>query len=463
MQSHVRVNTKAWAAYYNDPVLADDGEPQPIGALWLAWRHRNRAEDVICDPQRPSGLIGLNGTGSTKVFNTWRGLQVTPKQGDWSLIHEMIRDGLCGGDETSFEFFLNDLARKLQFPHLHAETATVFIGAHGTGKGTLARILTRIFSPRHCMVTYHSGALTGDFNEHQRDLCVLVADEALFAGDRKSFSILRGVITAPELPIHIKRGARIMVPSHLWVLIFSNDEHVIRTLGDRRRYHTPPMKEWHHNDEPKWKAINQQIDNGGVEAMLFDMLARDVTGHAHRYPPINSVLLGQEVLTRRHSLDAWQHDILQRAYWYESRLGLDRKLHRWPDSISRELAFKSYEQWLRDNRISFHDAKTRNEVYEYLRDPERGPGLHEARLTNAITGELRGSFNNVLTFSPRPRGYTVPDIKMLREAYDTRLKVQTVWDEVVEFPSDDDGVQESHEPPDNDQPDLDYPAIPVKD
>jgi hypothetical protein len=46
--------------------------------------------------------------------------------------------------------------------------------------------------------------LTGRFNPHLRDCCLLFADEAYWPGDKTAEGILKGLITEPDIPIEAK-------------------------------------------------------------------------------------------------------------------------------------------------------------------------------------------------------------------------------------------------------------------
>src|SRR5262249_11694579 len=144
------------------------------------------------------------------------------------------------------------------------------------------------------------------------------AEEATFAGDPRVWATMRDMITAEQLDIEIKRGARLMVPNRLGIIKFSNDEHVVQTaLGDRRYCVTLPVP-WHQNDSPYWVQVYHQIENGGVAAMLHDLLAMDLGGWNHRRPPESEGLRRQRALSRRHTLWGWWETVLRRGYLLES-------------------------------------------------------------------------------------------------------------------------------------------------
>src|SRR4051812_10014450 len=64
-------------------------------------------------------------------------------------------------------------------------------------------------------------ALTGRFNAHLRDACLLFADEAYWPGDKGAEGSLKRLITEPELFIEGKGRDGVMVENRLHVIIAS--------------------------------------------------------------------------------------------------------------------------------------------------------------------------------------------------------------------------------------------------
>ena len=117
------------------------------------------------------------------IYNLYQGLGVEPASGDANPPLKHIRDVICNGDAELAKYVLRWMARCVQHPDLPAEVALVMQGGRGSGKGTVARWLTKIFAPHSLQIT-QSKHLVGNFNGHLHNCLFLFVDEAFFAGNK---------------------------------------------------------------------------------------------------------------------------------------------------------------------------------------------------------------------------------------------------------------------------------------
>jgi Family of unknown function (DUF5906) len=213
-------------------VTGQDGRGQPIiqtvADVWLKSEDRCQyINGVVFDP---------SGKKQDGVLNLWKGFAVDAVKGDWSIMKDHIQNHICGNDTLYFNWFMGWLARLIQFPGEQAEVAIVLRGIEGTGKGTIARAIIRIFG-RHGQQISNSRHLVGNFNLHLRDLVFLFPDEAFFAGDRANVGALNALITEPTLTIEGK-GVNIgdPAPNRLHIMMASNETWVVPASAEARRY-----------------------------------------------------------------------------------------------------------------------------------------------------------------------------------------------------------------------------------
>src|SRR6516165_2718207 len=133
-----------------------------IGSWWLEHPQRQQYAGVIF---RPAGAPIVNGR-----LNLWTGWGVEPKQGDWSLLRQHIREVLAACDEQIYQYIINWIAWSVQHSNEQAGVALVFIGARGTGEGTLGKALCRSFG-QHALHVSNPEHLVGRFNAHLRQCC----------------------------------------------------------------------------------------------------------------------------------------------------------------------------------------------------------------------------------------------------------------------------------------------------
>src|SRR5678809_496640 len=102
------------------------------------------------------------------------------RAGDWGMLKKLVFDVIARGDQTSYDYIMNWLARAVQKRHEPGEVALVIKGGKGVGKGTLGRAFCHLFGPHGLQVASPS-MLVGRFNMHLRDVVALFADEAFWA------------------------------------------------------------------------------------------------------------------------------------------------------------------------------------------------------------------------------------------------------------------------------------------
>jgi hypothetical protein len=296
----------------------------PIAKVWLEHPDRRQYARVIFDPSgRHAGKNDLN---------LWRGFAVNPKQGSWAKMQEHIREIICDGNEDHFNWLMGWLARLVQFPGEQGHVAVVLKGMEGSGKGILARGLMRILG-QHALTASNPKHLTGQFNGHLRDCIFLFADEAFFAGDRAHVGVLKAFITEDCIMIEPKFKAAGLAPNLLHIMMASNEEWVIPAGLEARRFFVllvPPGKV---GDRAYFDAIQSELDDGGYEAMLYDLSTYDLTGFNHRNPPATEGLQEQKKLSLGTS-EAWWMDVLHRGYVFESEHGLEDHFGEWHPEVT---------------------------------------------------------------------------------------------------------------------------------
>lgn len=277
-------------------------EPQQLGAAWLKWPRRISYEGIDLVPDAPPILP--NG-----YYNLWKGYSVEPRAGAWPLMRNHIAKVLANHDIVSLEYIIKWAAWKLQHPGEPTEAALVFKGAKGAGKGTFARVLRQLFG-QHGLQIFNSKHLVGSFNGHLRNCLLLYADEAFWAGDKQGESTLKGLITEPTIPIEQKGIDVVDWKNRIGMVMTTNAEWVVPASHDERRYAVFQVSEDHIRDENYFKALRQELDNGGMEAMLHDLLKVELKDwHPRRIPQTEA--LQQQKLRSLDPRYEWFEDMLQ--------------------------------------------------------------------------------------------------------------------------------------------------------
>lgn len=326
-----------------DRVVAhpDTGKPAPLSKVWLA--HPDRRAYL-------GGVTFAPGTeASPDVLNLWRGFGVDPAPGDWSLLRAHIRDNVCSGDPELFDYVSGWMARMVQQPGQPGEVAIVLRGGRGVGKGKVAHWLGRLM-PDHFTHAINSEHVVGRFNTHLASTVFLFADEAFFAGDPRHEKTLNGLITEATLRTEAKFMPAIVTPNCLHILMATNDHWAVPAATDERRYLVLDVSAAHQRDMAYFKAIDAQMEAGGLAAMLYDLLALDISRFEVRRVPETAALADQ----KRHTLHArggtlaWLQDVLEAG---EIKLGGENgSAVIWTSDglmLSRTEVYESYLAWER--------------------------------------------------------------------------------------------------------------------
>ncbi len=202
-------------------------------------------------------------------------------------------------------------ARLVQFPAERAEIAIVMKGIDGCGKRLFARALRHVLgqpglainNPRH---------LTSNFTAHLRDCVLLFADESFLAGDKAHVGVLKSLITEDTLTIEGKFQNAVLAPDFLHLILASNEDWVVPASIDSRRFLVLLVSSARVNDRAYTDAIVGEMEHGGYEAMLHELLHRDISNFNHRQVLLTEGLIEQRKLSLGTS-EAWWMDCLHRG------------------------------------------------------------------------------------------------------------------------------------------------------
>jgi Family of unknown function (DUF5906) len=216
-----------------------------------------------------------------------------------------------GADSREFaEYVIRWIAWSIQNPAAPAEVALVLIGEKGAGKGTLVRCLERIFGA-HAFEASMREHVIDKFNGHLQDCVLFIADEAYWGGDKRCVGRLQAMITEPTLSIERKGIDVIQVRNCLHVVMLAEPGWVIPAGRFERRYAALAVSTARRGDREYFRALHNQINNGGAEALFYDLLGMDLGDWHPRHIP-ESLLRGSALQGQQsYNLPAWEQ-------WYNN-------------------------------------------------------------------------------------------------------------------------------------------------
>jgi len=269
--------------------------------------------------------VDFSPTGtSDNCLNLWVGPTIVSTAGSWALIKGFLLTIICDGNQTYYIYLIGYIAHALQHPEEKPGILIILIGGQGNGKGTLARILQRVWSATFLQVS-DVHAVVGNFNAALERAFIVFMDEALFAGDRRSSDALKSLVTEPVIHINEKHQPARQTSSYHRFFVATNADHLKQTDRDDRRDFSLRVSESRKGDHAYWKTLYQEINNGGVEAMVHDLLAMDLSSFNVRAKPDTAELLEQKL----QSLGPIQR------WWYECLVhGGMTEDEAWPDYLA---------------------------------------------------------------------------------------------------------------------------------
>lgn len=396
--------------------VGNQTKAMPLGKLWL--QHKDRRQylgGVTFDPSNQT---------DPSVLNLWTGFGVKPKSGSWSRMRDHVLNVICGGNKEHFEYLLNWCARMVQSPAQQGEVAVILRSGEGTGKGIFARALIKILG-RHGSHVAQGRHVVGHFNQHLRDSVFLFCDEAFQAGDKQQIGVLKVLVTEPTLTIEAKFQNAVQAPNFIHLMMASNETWVVPAGLESRRFFVLEVSSKKVGDRAHFQMIADEMDNGGYEAMLHELLNRDISKFTVTAIPKTDALNDQKKLTFRTEILWWQ-DVLTRGYVFRSKLGLEDTFCTWFEKTTFELLYSSYREFAKDAHE--RHPHSREKLGRFL----TSIGGVSSRLSKGYRGEHIDPTNRIAKPDEdknRPNGYSFGSLSDARKAFEAYVGFAIDWPE----------------------------------
>lgn len=390
--------------FYANKLLPDPEEPKksinPVD-FWLKSPQRRQYKEVVFEP----------GKDLPGYYNLWSDFSVKPIQGDWSLYRDHIYNIIANGDENQFRWIMGWMARIIQDPGGDRPgTAIVLRGGRGVGKGVFVNCFGHLFGQHYIQLAQQSHLL-GRFNHHLKNKVLVFADEGFWAGDKQSEGAIKNMITEPQIVVEQKGKDAITVRNCVNIIIASNNDWVVPAGEDERRFYVTDVSNAHQQDASYFKAIVRQMNNGGYEAMLYDLQRWKYDIDDLRQAPKTSALLDQI----KNTMD------VSGKFWIE-RLE-EGSIHSGDDSWSSEIECKA----LYDDYIEL--AKTLKQRFP-LSLQQFGKGINKLCPGVEKVRKNQGGY--------RVNVYRFPSLEECRKQFEilVRMENQILWEDVIDVPND---------------------------
>ena len=382
---------------------------------WLSHEKACHYHRLDFDPSKPPG-------GNGRTWNLWTGFGVEPRPGDWSLLQEHICGNISRGDSAKADWLFNWMAFGVQHPATPIGTAVVMIGFPGTGKGVLAHAYGKLWGNHYISLT-HAEHVSGRFTGHFAGRRLVFVDEGTFGGNRAIAGNLKTRVTEPWLVLERKGVDAVRMRNRMIFMIASNEASVVPADKADRRWMVYDVGDYHREDHAYFGAIQAQLDDGGYEAMLYDLLHRDLKQGADPRRIIRTEALFEQVLLAGGPELRYVHHLLDAG--------------RLPQNIVAGAASTTIKALVMDMRSQHFDAG-------YINDVRLGKLLHEMvpGVRTAISGTYLATDKSGETFKERSTRYTFPALSQARREFEKYVRTPVSWSEVAEWQNDPDDTED---------------------
>ena len=299
-------------------------DKKSLSSFWLCHPGRREYKGIVFAPKKD--VPGY--------YNLWRGFSVKPRKGDCSFYLDHIKNIICNGNEEYYDYLISLLADSVQNPDIRPGVSVVLRGAQGTGKGIFIKEYGKLFG-KHFTHVSSSKQFVGNFNAHLKDILILYADEAFWAGDKEAEGTLKRMITEETLVIEPKGKDAFTIPNLIRVMISSNHDWVVPAGLEERRFFILDVGNSHIQDHVYFGKLYNQLNEGGREALLYYLLHYDLAEKNLRAIPQTEAL--EEM--KKRSMTPIQ------SFWY-SKLdagALFKNMDKWSNEpVSSQELFQEY-------------------------------------------------------------------------------------------------------------------------
>ena len=389
------LNPNDFHNFLANKIIWREGKPRAVSRLWMSHDKRRQYKSIMFSP---SG-------DHEGYYNMWKGFAFEPQKGDWSLFKEHINDNICRGTKSLSQYVYAWMADAIQNPDKRPGTALVLRGPQGVGKSLYATFFGDLFGQHFVPVT-NSKHLTGSFNSHLKDACMVFADEALWGGQNHVTGVLKSMVTEKNLVIEQKGKDVIILPNHIRLIIASNDSWVVPAGLEERRFVIIDVGTDYMQDHDYFEKVVNQMENGGYEAMLYDLMHHDYSDVNLRKIPQTKGLQEMKI----HSMTPIQifwYNILTNGYLSEEGNS------KWPEWISVNEFYQHYCDGLGRSQYD------KGGVTQF--------GMEIRKLMPKFTTSKRRVKNHLS--KKQVKGYELPSLKECRRHFDKITQTKNDWDE----------------------------------
>lgn len=322
--------------YENTKIMCSDGKVRTKGRVWLSSPKRRTFDNITFDMSTTGHKGGY--------YNIWKGFAVSPKKGSCELYKEHIKRNICCGSEEKFDYLWKWMADLVQRPY-DIGVAILLMGSQGTGKGIFVNILGRLLG-KHYIQLDNLGHVVGNFNNHMKDSVLVFCDEAIWGGNKRDVGRLKSMITEKNKIIEQKCKDPIPTDNFARFIFASNEDWPVHLDRDDRRFFVLAVGDGHKEDVEYFGKIVAEMEAGGYEALLYELLQTDLSNFCLQKVPRNADSFNVKILSAS-SIDRYVYEALREGSF---DLANTQSFNGWLEQIPTRQLYSDYATWCQSQR-----------------------------------------------------------------------------------------------------------------
>ena len=368
--------------YENKLINCSDGKTRNKARIWLSHEKRRQYHGITFDPTTLDHKNGL--------YNIWKGFPFTPIKGCCKKFKDHIRDVICSKNQEYFNYVWSWLAHLVQKPN-ELSPVLVLMGEQGTGKNTFVDPIGEIFG-MHYLPLDNINQFLGNFNFHLKNAVLIHGNEAVWGGNKQALGKLKAMVTEKDCVIEGKGKDQIRMRNFKHLILSSNEDWPVHLERDARRFLVLNISNIHKDDRPYFVDIRKELANGGLQAILYDLLNENISDFNPWLLPQNAEAFAVKMM----SASSPEKYIYEALFQGTFDIGNETPSLPWNNTILCSSVYSDYSIWCQRQGLKA-EANQRF-----------GNALH--KLTPSINKE-RG------TTGTRPYHYELPSLNKTREEF----------------------------------------------
>lgn len=378
------------------------------------------------------------------TVNSWPGFTCKPVPGNIPCFEELVRDVIADGNPELEGYLWDWWAYLYQNPSTKLLPVPVISGAEGAGK---TQFVQRMSAMLGCttLIVQSPEQLRSEFNAFLETNVLTYIAESAWAGDPQLKEKLKTLISEREIVIRKMRTDGYRGNNFASFIITANNDWAVPAGKDARRYVLITAGDKRKQDTAFFKELDHEMKNGGREALLYQLLTRDLSHFDPNVRPQTGAGW-KTILNENHNLK-YLHAVLSRDSQKDWK-PRPREITR--DSFGKDVFVEVALSLTESRKVPRSHmkrdielwARALNQAHKFIRvDDEKMPALvreifgDDAAGRRDATGDtLKMSFasdsNNF-----RERGYQFPPLPEAQEMFAAYLNadVGKVFEDVRAF------------------------------